>query len=716
MRSLLDGHGIKIAVPLWVCLTAGACTPQSRSLTGGPSSLLPPEPVPTPTYTGPLQLHEIRVITDSGQRNVMFRFSRPPENLHYFPLSAPSRLVIDITGPIEALPQVATYKADDPQIEAVRVNSAAGRMRLVVELALDEPPPVSVDTNAAILTARIGRKTAGSQHADAQILFIAENADLTQLAQTPAISSEAQEEPAFPAPESRPLVPATPPSGAASSEASLREEGRAPELASSQPQYSGQKISLHFKDADIRDILRILADVSGLNIVATDDVTGRVTLRLVDVPWDQALAVVLQANGLERVQSGNVVTISTAARLEAERDTRLKAQEAEQHRTPLETVYVKVNYVKATDIVSLVGRQAEPRDSAVGTPRSHTRRDQGKGAQIALMSPRGTMVADGTSNVVIIRDVQENIAAVRELIRNVDVQTPQVLIESYIVAASENINRSLGIQWGYQYAAGPATGKPTGLNFPGRIGVGGAGGTGTGGIPFIANFPAIAAGASTLDLFLGSIDGSHSLNTRLSALESEGKARVVSRPRVVTLNNGEAVITSRREVRVPVTSGNLTVGGAGTSGGGEAFEEFDVGITLKVTPQISSDGFVLLDIEAESSELADSSVTTTANSSTVPRIPDVLSRTTNSQVLIRAGATFVLGGILQDNLDRRESGIPYLRHVPGIGWLFKGKTGRRTKDELLIFLTPKIVAGVSTAGLPPARQLWGGRATGEASP
>ncbi len=646
----------------------------------------------------------------------MFRFSRPPENLHYFPLSAPSRLVIDITGPIEALPQVATYKADDPQIEAVRVNSAAGRMRLVVELALDEPPPVSVDTNAAILTARIGRKTAGSQHADAQILFIAENADLTQLAQTPAISSEAQEEPAFPAPESRPLVPATPPSEAASSEASLREEGRAPELASSQPQYSGQKISLHFKDADIRDILRILADVSGLNIVATDDVTGRVTLRLVDVPWDQALAVVLQANGLERVQSGNVVTISTAARLEAERDTRLKAQEAEQHRTPLETVYVKVNYVKATDIVSLVGRQAEPRDSAVGTPRSHTRRDQGKGAQIALMSPRGTMVADGTSNVVIIRDVQENIAAVRELIRNVDVQTPQVLIESYIVAASENINRSLGIQWGYQYAAGPATGKPTGLNFPGRIGVGGAGGTGTGGIPFIANFPAIAAGASTLDLFLGSIDGSHSLNTRLSALESEGKARVVSRPRVVTLNNGEAVITSRREVRVPVTSGNLTVGGAGTSGGGEAFEEFDVGITLKVTPQISSDGFVLLDIEAESSELADSSVTTTANSSTVPRIPDVLSRTTNSQVLIRAGATFVLGGILQDNLDRRESGIPYLRHVPGIGWLFKGKTGRRTKDELLIFLTPKIVAGVSTAGLPPARQLWGGRATGEASP
>ena len=286
-------------------------------------------------------------MTDRGQRHVMFRFSRPPENLHYFPLSAPSRLVIDITGPIEALPQVATYQADDPQIAAVRVNSTAGRMRLVVELALDETPPVAVDTNAAVLTARIGRrtKTAGSQRTDAQILFIAENADLTQLAQTPTTSSEAKTTTLTP-PESRPLGPDTAPPAP-----SLREE--AP--VSSPPQYSGQKISLHFREADIRDILRLLADVSGLNIVATDDVTGRVTLRLVDVPWDQALAVVLHANGLERTQSGNVVTISTATRLEAERTAQRKAQEAEQHRAPLETVYVKVNYVKATDIAGLIG-------------------------------------------------------------------------------------------------------------------------------------------------------------------------------------------------------------------------------------------------------------------------------------------------------------------------------------------------------------------------
>lgn len=199
MRSFLDRHTIKIAVPLWVCLTAGACTHQSRSLKGGPSSHLPPEPVIRDAgqrtvmfrrgrLPDPLQIHEIRVIRDAGQRIVMFRFSRPPENLHCFPLSAPSRLVIDIAGSIEELPQVAAYKPDDPQIAAVRVGSSAGRMRLVVELALDETPPVSVDTNTAILTARIGRKTktAGAKHTDAQIIFIAENAGLTQLAQTPS--------------------------------------------------------------------------------------------------------------------------------------------------------------------------------------------------------------------------------------------------------------------------------------------------------------------------------------------------------------------------------------------------------------------------------------------------------------------------------------------------------------------------------------------------
>ncbi len=496
--------------------------------------------------------------------------------------------------------------------------------------------------------------------------------------------------------------------------------------APSDQEYTGRKISLDFKNADVHDVLRILADVSGLNIVATDDVKARVTLRLVEVPWDQALDVVLQANGLEKTRVGNVITISTTRRLEAERNARLAAKNAQQKLAPLETVYVKVNYVKATDVVALITREVQQRTTGAGgpapsapaparapTPGTPT---SGRGGvtQVALMSPRGTIAADPTSNVVIIRDVRENIETVRELIKNIDVQTPQVVIESYIVTANESIIRDLGVQWGYSFRASPETGNPTGVNFPGRIGIGGSGLTqGTSGIPFIADFPSSAApgSGSAIDLLLGSIDGSQALNLRLSALETQGKARVISRPRVVTLNNKVADIRSRRVVRVPIISGNLVVGGTGgpTTGGGNAFQEFDVGITLKVTPQISSDGFVLLDIDAESSELTDASVRPTGAGSAFPLIPDELRRTASSNVLIRAGETFVLGGILQDNLRQQERGIPYLRDTPGLGWLFRGRNNSRVKDELLVFITPKLAVGTSTTGLPTAQQLWESR-------
>jgi type IV pilus assembly protein PilQ len=329
------------------------------------------------------------------------------------------------------------------------------------------------------------------------------------------------------------------------------------------------------------------------------------------------------------------------------------------------------------------------------------------------MSPRGTIAADPTTNVVIIRDTSDRIAAIQELIRNVDIQTPQVVIESYLITTNESLNRDLGIQWGYSYKAGPATGNPTGMNFPGTVDLGGSGlGTGGGNVPFIADFPAAtsAGSGSAIDLLLGSISGSQALALRLSALEREGKVRVISRPRVVTINNKIAEIKSRRTVRVPVISDSLNVGGAGsTQGGGDAFEEFDVGITLTITPQISSDGFVLLDVAAESSELAPASVTPSGPSSFFPIIPDTLLRTASSNVLIRAGDTFVLGGILSDNLRKEEEGTPYLRKMPGLGWLFRNDVNSRAKDELLVFITPKLVTGASTAGLPTGQQLWENR-------
>lgn len=492
-----------------------------------------------------------------------------------------------------------------------------------------------------------------------------------------------------------------------------------------EPSYSGKKISLDFKNADILDVFRIVAEVSGLNIVATDDVKGRVTLHLVEIPWDHALDILLQVNGLEKSRTGSVIAVSTAQRLETERSARLLAQTTQQKLTPLATEYVKVNYVKATGIAALITRETQQKRSGAtaGTaPPPVTPAPEGgvtgKSQRVALMSPRGTIAADPTTNVLIVRDLPENIVAVRELIKNIDVQTPQVVIESYIVTTSDIALRDLGVQWGYQYKASPETGNPTGVNFPGRIGVGGSGlGLGSEDLPFIVDFPAGTSPGSgaALDLLLGSLSGSQSLNLRLSALEREGKLQVVSRPRVVTLNNKAAEIKARREVRVPIVAGSLSVSGGGrATGGGNAFQEFDVGITLKVTPQISSDGFVLLDVDAESSELAsDSSAPPFPGSTTaIPVIRDVLKRTASSNVLIRNGDTFVLGGILQDNLSRQERGVPYLRDTPILGWLFKSRNRSLNKDELLVFITPKLISGFSPGALPTAQQLWDERPKG----
>ncbi|MSQ46771.1 MAG: type IV pilus secretin family protein [Deltaproteobacteria bacterium] len=805
--------GIVIAMATFV--TAGACTQRPNTPTAPPSpaaeqaATLPsagqttplPTATPGPEASGPARLEEVRLIETGGQRSVLFRFSRPPEGVDYFPLRNPNRLVVDIKGTVEPPVKIQTHKTSDGVVSAVRVGTYQGKLRLVIDLKNATPPQFSVDNYETLVTAFIGEKDAekSAVHSHAQVLFLSEDArsaltssdhgvgekiaaptEATQsqlsttasalteekIASAPAASPSAetprnttrdtaqvaavQGEPATEKIDSAPVAVAPPseapqdatreiaqvapiqpesatPSPRKANRAKKSPEARAPLLAEEplsgsatsrefQPgvQYTGRKISLDFKNADVHDVFRILADVSGLNLVATDDVKAKVTLRLIEVPWDQALDVVLQANGLEKNLLGNVLSISTAKRLESERNAKLLAQNANQKLATLETAYVRINYIKATDVVKMITYEEEQEINIGGGAGGGSKGQRPAGAggttQIALMSPRGTLAADPTTNVVIIRDTIDRISAIREMIQQIDVQTPQVVIESYLITTSENLSRDLGIQWGYGYRAGPGTGNPTGRNFPGSLGFGGSGlGKGSSGIPFIADFPAAtsAGSGSALDLVLGSLSGSQALAVRLSALEREGKARVVSRPRVVTINNKVAEIKSRRTVRVPKISGSLNVGGQGsTQGGGDAFQEFDVGVTLKITPQISSDGFVLLDVSAESSELTAPSVTSSAPSAFIPVIPDSLLRTASSNVLIRAGETFVLGGILSDGLKREEEGTPYLRKIPGLGWLFRGDTNSRVKDELLVFITPRIVPGVPVKNLPSAQQLW----------
>lgn len=282
--------------------------------------------------------------------------------------------------------------------------------------------------------------------------------------------------------------------------------------------------------------------------------------------------------------------------------------------------------------------------------------------------------------------------------------------------------RDLGIQWGYTYKASAETGNATGVNFPGRIqsGGGGLGGAvapvGPGGtvsaIPFIADFPAAVGGplgGSAFNVLLGSLDGSKALAARLTALEREGKGKVISRPRVVTLNNQAAKIESLEILRVklPSTGTVISTGAGGVAGSSQAAtEQIKTGITLTVTPQLSSDGFVFLDVFAKSSNLVP---ITESGTQSPDGIPNERSREAESHVLIKDGETFVLGGVFRNVLENGDTGIPYLRAIPVLGWAFKNTNTLDNRQELLVFITPRSVrvrGSEDLASLPSAEELW----------
>ncbi len=433
---------------------------------------------------------------------------------------------------------------------------------------------------------------------------------------------------------------------------------------------TGRAVSLDLQDADVHGVLRLLADVGGVDVAVGDEVKGKVTVRLQRVPWEQALDAVLRLRGLEARREGRVLRVSTAERLEQERDAARAASAAAREGAPLELAALAVRWTRADDALA--------------------EKVQG------VLSDRGSVTFDERTNAILVRDLPDGVRAAEALVRAVDVPSPQVLIESSIVEASEDFARGLGVQWGYRYTGGPATGTPTGANFPGTVGVGGT--------PLIADFPVPATfgsgfgpgAAAALDLALGSLDGANDLAARLTALEEAGKGKVVSRPRVVTMNNVPATIQSLTILRVKLPSTG-TVINTGTGGAAEtastATERINTGITLVVIPQVSADGFVLLNIFAKSS--------VPDFSRTVEGIPTEIAREANSNVLVRDGQTVVLGGISRASGDDRRTGVPFLGRVPGLRWLFARTLTSTRREELLVFLTPRVlgpVAGTAPSG------------------
>lgn len=425
------------------------------------------------------------------------------------------------------------------------------------------------------------------------------------------------------------------------------------------PKYTGRLISLDLQDTDIDNALRIIAEVSNLNIIASEDVTGKVTLRLIDVPWDQALDVILKTNGLDKVQEGNVIRIAPVEKLRQEREALKQAQQAEEELEPLSVRYIRISYAKAAELKPLVD---------------------------TVLSERGSATYDERTNQLIIKDIRKGIKNVAELVAKLDLRTPQVLLETQIVEASRSFLRELGAELGFQYLRSPDVGTATGYNFPNSVEIGGGLGAGNSASAFPAAVSARAG--SAVNFLFGSADGSKSLDTRISALESEGRVRVISRPAVATTNNKQATIKSVEKIRVKTPSGGNTVqvGSGATSGGngGTATETIEIGITLTVTPQASPDYYVLLDVDAKSSTFGDR---------LVDGIPSERERSATSSVLVSSGQTFAMGGIYKiadkDNIE----GVPFLKDIPFLGHLFRHTKLDKSDEELIFFITPRIVEG-----------------------
>ena len=427
--------------------------------------------------------------------------------------------------------------------------------------------------------------------------------------------------------------------------------------------YRGRKIDLEYKDADIHNLLRLLADVGAVNMVIPDDITAKVTVRLKNVPWDQALEVILASKKLWYTREGNLVRIDQRDVLDKEAEDENKRRAAARNQEAPEAEIFPLNYASASDLTAKLSN---------------------------MLSPKGQLQVDTRSNSVIVNDVAGNRKRIIELMRRLDTQTPQIQIEARVVEARTTFNRAFGIQWGGGVAATQATGNSTGLVFPANVSLLGAADDATASTAglaaapsnFAVNMPAAIGNGSGggLGLSLGSIGGNVNVNLRLSALEDNGVIRIISSPKIVTSNNVPAKIKSGVSIPISVVS----AGGAQTQ-----FVPAD--LALDVTAKVSQrDCTVQLVLKLTKNEPDFGNTGARGD-------PSIITQEANTTLLVADGETAVVGGIYTRNSGRNYSKVPLFSEIPLLGYLFKTRTENDTRNETLLFVTPKVINRASLA-------------------
>ena len=428
--------------------------------------------------------------------------------------------------------------------------------------------------------------------------------------------------------------------------------------------YEGQLVSFNFQDVEVRAVLSLLFDLPwvNMNMIASQDVSGSITLRLKNLPWDQALDIILEAKGLGMRKIGNVVMIDLKKNLDERKQRELSAQKKIKELEPLHTEFIKVNYAKANDLANLL----------------HTR------GQHSFVSQRGNVSTDERTNTLIIQETASKISEIRNLINSLDTPIRQVLIESRLVIANSNFSKGLGVKFGY--SANEDLGEGNGVVFGGKVGgdtlfSGGTGFTsdntltGEGqGENFIVSLPAIVDGTpAALGLAIGKI-GSYLLQLELSAMQSEGNGEIVSSPRVITGNQQEAIITQGTEIPYVQLAGV----------GAVAEVQFKQAVLeLKVTPQITPDDRINMELSIKKDSVG----------ARINGIVSIDKREVKTNVLVDNGETVVLGGVYERSSSNNITRVPFLSDLPLIGNLFKRRSSRDDKSELLIFVTPRILKG-----------------------
>lgn len=610
-----------------------------------------------------------------------------------FKLENPARAVIDLNGVSDKLAK-NIINVSDPIVKRIRVSQFKSAPAPVTRVVLDldekatyrvtkvgdslritfgdappiattpapvpkpEQPLVAATPIAPPLKIVVSAKATPPADIPAQVPTIAENATWKMpepRKQATAVINAPQVQTPPPAPKKRRNTSATVPAAAVADPTPPGENVFTdPQPAANQPQrgtvlsagpggrtlsggdkvYNGEPLSLNLKDADIKDVLHTFQQLTGLNIAVDPQVTGAVTVDFVDVPWDQALEIILHQNGLSYVLEGNVMRVGSAARLAEEAEANRRLSEQQRLNVPLETVGFKLSYARAGDVSALLKEMA---------------------------SPRARIIVDQRTNQLIISEIPTYLQTMRNLIESVDVPTRQVVIEARIVETTKEFKQQYGFNWGFRGTMDPSLGTGTGLVFPNRVD--------TVGGPF-----EFGPGNPVISFSLQNVLGTFNLDLALSAAESEGLVRIISAPRIMTQDNTPAEVQSGFQIPYQ-TRVNFTT----------TVSYVDATLRLSVTPQITEAGTVIMDINVQKND-PNTGLNIVGGAGT-----PLSTRRAQTKLMVRDGGTTVIAGIYTDKLNNSQSRLPFLHQIPVLGALFRTRDYDSVHDELLIFITPRIV-------------------------